>query len=95
MLVSTSAKPLKFTNSKFVILGGAIGVILAGVGLYQVLGSQVLQSKPAAHEQPIALSEIKTVILYWNEVPLPVMVSQVAELEARVAAHLAKMGFEL
>jgi hypothetical protein len=28
------------------------------------------------------------------EVPLPVMVSQVAELEARVAAHLAKMGFE-
>jgi succinate-acetate transporter protein len=61
---------LKSTNNKFkqlIILGGAIGVILAGVGLYQVLGSQVLQSKSAAQEQPIALSEIKTVILYWND----------------------------
>ena len=27
--------------------------------------------------------------------PLPEMVSRVAELEARVAEHLAKMGFEL
>jgi HlyD family secretion protein len=64
MLVSTSVKPLKSTNNKFkrlVILGGAIGVILAGVGLYQVLGSQVLQSKSTAQEQPIALPEIKTV----------------------------------
>jgi hypothetical protein len=26
-------------------------------------------------------------------VPLPELVSRVAELEARVAAHLAKMGF--
>jgi hypothetical protein len=70
MLVSTSVKPLKAANSKFkllVILGGAIGVILAGVGLYQALGSQVLQSKSAAQEEPIALSEIKTVILYWND----------------------------
>jgi hypothetical protein len=68
--VSTSAKPLKPASSKFkwlVILGGAIGVILTGVGLYQVLGSQVLQSKSAAQEQPIALSEIGTVILYWND----------------------------
>jgi hypothetical protein len=70
MLVSTSVKPLKSTNNKFkrlVILGGAIGVILTGVGLYQVLGSQVLQSKSTAQEQPIALSEIGTVILYWND----------------------------
>jgi HlyD family secretion protein len=38
-----------------------IGVALAGVGLYQALGSQVLQSKSAASEQPIAPPEIKTV----------------------------------
>jgi HlyD family secretion protein len=64
MLVNTSVKPLKSTNNKFkrlVILGGAIGVVLAGVGLYQVLSSQVLQSESAAQEEPIALPEIKTV----------------------------------
>jgi HlyD family secretion protein len=64
MLVDKSVKPLKSGDNKFkrlVILGGVIGVGLAGVGLYQVLGSQVLQSKSAAQEQPIALPEIKTV----------------------------------
>jgi HlyD family secretion protein len=64
MLVNTSAKPLESTNSRFrrlVILGGMIGVVLAGVGLYQVWGSQVLQSKSVAQEQPIAPPEIKTV----------------------------------
>jgi HlyD family secretion protein len=63
MLVNTSAKPLKSTNSRsrLVILGGMIGVVLAGVGLYQVWGSQVLQSKSVAQEQPIAPPEIKTV----------------------------------
>jgi HlyD family secretion protein len=64
MLVNTSAKPLKPAKNKsrqLVILGGAIGVILAGVGLYQVLAIQVLQGKSAAQEQPIAPPEIKTV----------------------------------
>jgi HlyD family secretion protein len=64
MLVDKSVKPLKSANNKFkklVILGGAIGVGLAGVGFYQVLDSQVLQSKSAAQEQSIALPEIKTV----------------------------------
>jgi HlyD family secretion protein len=64
MLVNTSAKPLESTNSRsrrLVILGGMIGVVLAGVGLYQVWGSQVLQSKSVAQEQPIAPPEIKTV----------------------------------
>jgi HlyD family secretion protein len=64
MLVNTSAKPLKPAKNRsrqLVILGGAIGIALAGVGLYQAFGSQVLQSKSAAPEQPIAQPEIKTV----------------------------------
>jgi HlyD family secretion protein len=64
MLVNTSVKPLKPTNSRsrqLVILGGAIGITLVGAGLYQVIGSQVLQSKSAAPEQPVAPPEIKTV----------------------------------
>jgi HlyD family secretion protein len=64
MLVNTSVKPLKSASSKsrwLVILGGAIGISLASVGLYQALGSQVLQSRSAAQEQPIAQPEIKTV----------------------------------
>jgi HlyD family secretion protein len=64
MLVNTSAKPLKPAKNKsrqLVILGGAIGIALAGVGLHQAFGSQVLQSKSAAPEQPISQPEIKTV----------------------------------
>ncbi len=64
MLINTSAKPLKPSKNRsrqLVILGGAIGITLAGVGLYQVFGNQVLHRKPAAPEQPIALPEIKTV----------------------------------
>jgi HlyD family secretion protein len=64
MLINTSAKPLKSAKNRsrqLVTLGGAIGITLAGVGLYQVFGSQVLQNKPAAPKQPVALPEIKTV----------------------------------
>jgi type I restriction enzyme M protein len=43
----------------------------------------------------MGLTQRVRVLAERYEVPLPVMVSQVAELEARVAAHLAKMGFEL
>jgi type I restriction enzyme M protein len=41
----------------------------------------------------MGLTQRVRVLAERYEVPLPVMVSQVAELEARVAAHLAKMGF--
>jgi type I restriction enzyme M protein len=41
----------------------------------------------------LGLTQRVRVLAERYEVPLPVMVSQVAELEARVAAHLAKMGF--
>jgi HlyD family secretion protein len=64
MLVKISDKFLKNSKSKpkyFVILGGVIGIILAGVRLYQVFGSQVLQSKSAAQEPPVITPEIKTV----------------------------------
>jgi HlyD family secretion protein len=64
MLVKMSDKFLKNSKSKpryFVILGGVIGIILAGVRLYQVFGSQVLQSKSAAQEPPVITPEIKTV----------------------------------
>jgi type I restriction enzyme M protein len=43
----------------------------------------------------LGLTQRVRVLAERYEVPLPVMVSQVAELEARVAAHLAKMGFDL
>jgi type I restriction enzyme M protein len=42
----------------------------------------------------MGLTQRVKVLAERYEVPLPAMVSQVAELEARVAAHLAKMGFE-
>jgi HlyD family secretion protein len=64
MLANTSAKPSATTENKsrwFVILGGAVGVILAGLGLNQVFGSQVLQNKSTAQEQPITPPEIKTI----------------------------------
>jgi HlyD family secretion protein len=64
MLIDKPVNPLKSANSKFkkfVILGGAIGAGFAGVGLYQVLSSQVLQGRSAAQEQSINLPEIKTV----------------------------------
>jgi type I restriction enzyme M protein len=43
----------------------------------------------------MGLTQRVKVLAERYEVPLPAMVSQVAELEARVAAHLAKMGFGL
>jgi HlyD family secretion protein len=64
MLINASIKPLKFANNKsrsLVTLGGVIGIVLASVGLYQILNSQVLQNRSTDLGQPIASVEIKTV----------------------------------
>lgn len=41
-----------------------------------------------------ALTQRVKELAEWYETPLPQMVNRVAEWEAKVAGHLAKMGFK-